>query len=180
MLRRLAAVLGLAAVAITACGPSGDPSGGTVFEGDGFRVRVPEGWQAQATDPHAWQGGQTIALISTQALDPQCEGPGVSACRTPVEELADGSQLVWWVTTNCAGGQCELPDGERLLVGGREARRIESTGLCDEIGATTETAYVVTVSPQRLDAIVACGKDASASVQAQLQDLIDSVDWRTP
>ena len=180
MLRRAAAVLSLVVVAITACGPAADAGAGKVFDGDGFRVRVPDGWQAQATDPHAWRGGQTIALFSTQALDPQCEGQEASDCLAPVEELADGSQLVWWVTTNCAGGQCELPDGERLLVGGREARRIESTGLCDEIGATSETAYVVTVSPQRLDAIVACDNQAPASVQAQLQDLIDSVDWRMP
>src|SRR5262245_18450872 len=101
MLRRLAAVLTLAA-ALTACGPTADASGGAAFDGNGFRVRVPDGWQAQATDPHAWRGGQTIALFSTQALDPQCEGPGASNCRTPLETLDEGSALVWWVTTTCA------------------------------------------------------------------------------
>jgi hypothetical protein len=141
---------------------------------------VPDGWQALATDPHAWRGGQSIAFFSTQALDPQCDGPGVTNCRTPVEALDDGSQLVWWVTTNCAGAGCALPDGERLLIGGREARRIARTGLCDDLRATSEVAYVVAVSPQRLDAIVACDNEAPASVQAQLQSLIDSVDWRTP
>ena len=83
----------------------------------------------------------------------------------PVESLDDGSQLVWWVTTTCAGAACELPDGERLLIGGREARRIEGTGLCDDLCATSEAAYVVAVSPQRLDAIVACDHDAPASVR---------------
>jgi hypothetical protein len=39
---------------------------------------------------------------------------------------------------------------------------------------------VVAVGPQRLDAIVTCANDPPASVQAQLQRLIDSVDWRTP
>ena len=180
MLRRVAAVLSLAAVAMTACGPTGDAAGGAAFEGDGFRVRLPDGWHALAADRDAWRGGQTIALISTQALDPQCDGPGVSNCRAPVEALDDGSQLVWWVTTNCAGAACTLPDGERLLIGGREARRIESTGLCDDLRATSEEAYVVAVSPQRLDAIVACNNDAPASVKAQLQSLIDSIDWRTP
>jgi hypothetical protein len=162
------------------CAPTGEGGAGTAFEGDGFRVRVPDGWQALATDPHAWRGGQTLALISTQALDPQCDGPGVSNCRAPVEALDDGSQLVWWVTTTCAGAACQLPDGEPLLVGGREARRIESTGLCDDLAATSESAYVVAVSPQRLDAIVACDNHAPASVKAQLQSLIDSVHWRTP
>ena len=180
MLRRVATALGLAAMAIAACGPIGEAAGGAIFEGDGFRVRVPDGWQALATDPHDWRGGQTIAFISTQALEPQCDGAGVSNCRTPVEALDDGSQLVWWVTTNCAGAGCTLPDGERRLVGGREARRIERTGLCDDLAATSEAAYVVAVSPQRLDAIVTCANDPSASIQAQLQGLIDSVDWRTP
>jgi hypothetical protein len=177
--RRRVAALWIAGL-LAACAPAGDPADGTAFDGDGFRVQVPSGWRAEATDPDAWSGGQTIALISTQALDPECDGPGVSNCRTPVVALDDGSLLVWWVTTTCAGAACELPDGERLLIGGREARRIESTGLCDDLGATSETAYVVTVSPQRLDAIVACDNDASASVQAQLQSLLDSVDWRTP
>jgi hypothetical protein len=176
---RRAASLCLAGV-LAACAPGGEAVDGRAFSGDGFRVRLPPGWRAEATDPDAWRDGQTIALMSTQALDPQCDGPGVSNCRTPVPALGDGSQLVWWVTTTCAGAACALPEGERLLIGGREARRIESTGLCDDLGATSETAYVVTVSPQRLDAIVTCGNDASAPVRAQLQSLLDSVDWRTP
>jgi hypothetical protein len=166
--------------ALAACAQAGDPADGTAFSGDGFRVQVPSGWRAETADPDAWRGGQAIAFISTQALDPVCDGPGVSNCRTPVPALDDGSLIVWWVTTTCAGAACELPEGERLLIGGREARRIESTRLCDELGATSETAYLVTVSPQRLDAIVACDHDASASVKAQLQGLLDSVDWRTP
>ncbi len=180
MRRGVAAVIAILVAGLAGCGATSDGTEGTVFEGDGFRVRVPAGWHALATDPHAWRGGQTIGLISNQDLDPQCDGPGATNCRLPVEALDDGSQLVWWVTTTCAGAACELPDGEQLLIGGREARRIERTGLCDGLGATSESAYVVTVSPQRLDAIVACDNDAPASVQAELQSLIDSVDWRTP
>jgi len=179
VLRSLAAGACVAAVVAAGCAPTGDGPG-TTFDGDGFRVRVPNGWQALATDPHDWRGGQTIALISTQALDPQCDGPGLTNCRMPVASLDGGSQLVWWVTTTCAGAACELPDGEPLLIGGREARRIEGTGLCDDLSATSEAAYVVAVSPQRLDAIVACDHDAPTSVQAAVQELIASVDWRTP
>ena len=167
-------------MALTACAPANEPNGTAAFDGNGFRLRVPDGWQALATDPGSWRGGQTIAFISNQALDPQCDGPGVGNCHAPVEALDAGSQLVWWITTTCAGATCELPDGERLLVGGREARRIGDTDLCEPLGATAEVAYVVAVSPQRLDAIVACDNDADASVQAQLQSLIDSVEWRTP
>ena len=180
MLRGVAAFLCASVVALTACAPASDGTRGTGFEGDGFRLRLPDGWQALATEPDEWRDGHTIALISTQALDPQCDGPGVSNCRAPVEALDDGSQLVWWITTTCAGVACELPDGERILVGGREARRIQRTELCDDLGATSEFAYVVAVSPQRLDAIVACDNAAPTSVQTELQSLIDSVHWRTP
>jgi hypothetical protein len=179
VMRPVAAIC-LTAAVVAACATTNDVGGGTAFDGDGFRLRVPHGWQAMSTDRHEWRDGQTVALISTQALDPQCDGPGASNCRTPVGTLDHGSQLVWWVTASCAGAACELPDGQRLLVGGREARRLDSTRLCNGLSATSETAYVVAVSPQRLDAIVACDNDAPASVKAQLQSLIDSVDWRTP
>jgi hypothetical protein len=177
--RGLAAAICLLLAAVAACAQP-NVNAGTMFEGDGFRVRVPAGWQAEATDPAAWRGGQTIALMSNQPIDPQCDGPGVTNCRAPVEALAKGSLVVWWVTTNCAGASCQLPEGERLLIGGREARRIERTGLCDDLAATSETAYVVTVTPQRLDAIVTCGRDAPQSATDQLQALLDSIDWRTP
>jgi hypothetical protein len=178
-MRRVAAAALTAVLLVgAACTPSAEADG-TRFDGQGFRVTVPPGWHALATERHAW-GGRTIAVISTQALDPQCDGPGASNCRAPVAALDAGAQLVWWLTTTCAGAACELPDGERLLIGGREARGITSTGLCDSLGATSETAYVVAVSPQRLDAIVTCDNDAPASVRAELQSLVDSVDWRTP
>jgi hypothetical protein len=134
---RAAALGGLMAAIVAGCTMAGEDAIGKSFEGEGFRVRVPAGWQAEATDPDAWRGGQTIALLSTQALDPQCDGPGLTGCRAPVAALDEGSQLVWWVTTTCAGAACELPDGERVLVGGREARRITETGLCADLSATS-------------------------------------------
>ena len=178
-MRAVVAAICLVAVGSGACS-STDGADGTAFAGDGFRVRVPAGWQAEAADPEAWPGGQTLAFFSTQALAPQCEGPGERNCRTPVAALDPGSLLVWWVSAHCAGAACQLPEGERLLIGGREARSIGHSGLCDQLDATSEAAYVVAVGPQRLDAIVACDHDASASVRQQLQSLIDSVDWRTP
>ncbi len=181
MSRGLLAALCLALACLVAgCGATADGAPGAAFDGDGFRVRVPDGWQAQATDPEAWPGQRTIALISNQALDPQCDGPGATDCRAPLAALDEGSALAWWITAHCAGAACQLPDGERLLIGGREARRIAGTGLCADLGATSEVAYVVAVSPQRLDAIVTCDRDAPASVRGQLQSLIEGVDWRTP
>jgi hypothetical protein len=147
-----------------------------------FRVPVPDGWDSLATDRADWADHATVALLASQRLDPQCASvaSGESECTTPVASLRDGALLVWWRSTNCAGSGCELPSGDHLLVGGRQAVRLGGTHLCDELGATREDAYLVTVTPQRVDAIVACGRDASEALRTQLADMLERVAWRTP
>jgi hypothetical protein len=147
----------------------------------GFRVAVPPGWDARGTDRTEWADGRTVALFASQPLDPQCQTSGsAQTCTAPVASLIDGGLLVWWLSENCAGAGCEPPDGERLLVGGRPAIRIDGSQLCDRLGATSERAYLVTVTPQRLDAIVVCERNASEATQAQLRDMLEHVSWRTP
>jgi hypothetical protein len=146
-----------------------------------FAVTLPDGWDSRATDPADWADRRTVALISSQPLDPQCAATtDAGSCTAPVDSLDEGALLMWWLTTTCAGRACQPPDGERLLVGGRQAARIEGTHLCDALGATHEEAYLVTVSPQRLDAIVVCERDVADAVRAQLPDILERVDWRTP
>jgi hypothetical protein len=149
----------------------------------GFRVTVPAGWDAQGTDRTAWADHRTVAILSSQPLDPQC-GPAASAgpgsCTAPLAGLRDGAVLVWWLSENCAGAACEPPAGEQLLIGGRQATRFNGSHLCDALGATEERAYLVTVTPQRLDAVVVCDRHAGEQVMAQLHDLLEHVTWRTP
>lgn len=147
-----------------------------------FRIAVPDGWQGVATDRAEWADHSTVALLATQPLEPQCTtgSSGDIGCTAPVVALRDGAMLVWWHSVNCAGAGCELPDGERLLVGGRPAVRMDGSHLCDSLGATQETAYFVTVSPQRVDAIVACDRSATDAVRQQLAAMLEGVLWRTP
>jgi hypothetical protein len=171
-----AAALGLL---LLGCGP---PTA-NVLELDraGFRVTVPPDWDARGTDRSEWADGRTVALIASQPLEPQCRTSGsAQTCTAPVAALNEGGLLVWWLSENCAGAGCEPPDGERLLVGGRPATRISGSHLCDALGVTSERAYLVTVTPQRLDAIVVCERNASEATQAQLRNLLEHVSWRTP
>ena len=176
----LRATLGVAlALVLVACRP---PTGNVLEVGRaGFRVTVPAGWDARGTDRAEWADGRTVALIASQPLAPQCRTSGSArSCTAPLRSLDEGALLVWWLSENCAGTGCEPPDGERLLVGGRPATRISGSHLCAALGATSERAYLVTVTPQRLDALVVCERNASEATQAQLRDLLEHVSWRTP
>jgi hypothetical protein len=171
---RRALLVGLSCLA--ACS---SPSAGQVLAVDqaGFRVPVPDGWDARATDPADWADGHTVALLATQALNPPCEP---DACSAPVASLRESALLMWWQSTTCAGTACEPPDGERLLVGGRQAARANGSHLCDALGATAEDAYVVSVSPQRLDVIVVCERHATDAERAAMRDVLERVSWHTP
>jgi hypothetical protein len=175
---RAATILALALL-VAACS---QPPGNVLEVGRaGFRVTVPPGWDARGTDRGEWADGRTVALLANQPLDPQCRTSGsAQSCSAPLASLGEGALLVWWLSENCAGIRCEPPDGERLLVGGRPATRIGGSHLCASLGATSERAYLVTVSPQRLDAIVVCERNASEATQAELRDMLEHVSWRTP
>jgi len=51
---------------------------------------------------------------------------------------------------------------------------------CGQIGQTDASAYLVSVSPQRLDTIVVCSRDASTATLRTLRAFLDAVEWRTP
>jgi hypothetical protein len=185
--RRVA--IAAAALLVVVAGACTSAPGSSVLVADGgrFRVPLPEGWDSRAIDRGAWVDGTTVALISSQPLDPQCSAASAVAstaspggCTAPLASLRPGALLAWWHTTTCAGSGCELPEGERLLVGGRQAVRVTGTHQCDALAATDEAAYLVTVTPQRVDAIVVCERNASEAVRSQLAGLLEHVQWRTP
>jgi len=147
----------------------------------GFRLPVPDGWGAAPAALAEVGGRRLVAYLSNQDLQVDCADPAdQSTCLAPVPHLADGALLALWTTANCAGPACELPAGDRLPVGGREATRQLGTSICGSIGATREIAYVVQVSLQRLDTILSCDRNAPASVRQTLLDALAAVDWRTP
>jgi len=164
-------------------GACGAPAGGSYLRADdaGFRVPVPDGWHAQDAKRQEWADQETVALLSSQPLDPQCDPVGsATSCTLPVGALDHGALLVWWRSAYCAGGGCQLPSGESLLVGGRQAVRISGTHLCDGLGATAEYTYLVAVTPQRVDALVTCERDAPEALRTQLANMLEHVEWHTP
>jgi hypothetical protein len=165
---------------LAGCGTAGAP-GPAAADVPGARVSVPVGWAFSATDPAEWGGRPTIALLSNRPIEPVCDGDGAARrCSSPASELRPGQLLVWWLSTTCAGPACTLPDGERRLVGGREAVEVTDVSTCDGMGADRQRAVLVAVSPQRTDALVVCGRAIDAGAQAQLDALLDGIDWRTP
>lgn len=177
---RIRVALAVGMVVLAGCSVS-DASGGIVLavEHAGFRVSVPQGWYAETTNDLAGRL-RVVALLSNEPLAIDCTGAGAERHCSQPAALAEGSLLAWWFAATCAGVDCTPPEGEAMLVGGREASRISGSAICDNLGATSAETYVVAVSPQRLDAIMVCGRDASASIRQELEDMLEHVDWRTP
>jgi hypothetical protein len=145
----------------------------------GFAVQVPDGWFAEATNDAAGQV-QVVAILSNEPLGVDCIGVGAARHCSQPAALAEGGLLVWWFAAFCAGVDCTPPAGDPLLVGGREASRLTGSAICDSLEATSGETYIVAVSPQRLDAIMVCQRNASESARDELAGLLEHVDWRTP
>jgi hypothetical protein len=160
------------------CGPA-VPSGSRIvaFEDEGLRLALPPGWEEIRSSEVGSEVGRTLFYLANQPLQQDCAGDG---CAPPLDALLDGGVLVWWSSVRCAGVGCELPGGERLLIGGREAARGSDTGVCDAIGATEEKVYAVSVTPQRLDWIVICARSPTDDANAELASILDGIGWRTP
>jgi hypothetical protein len=170
----------LAAALLAACGGSAATDPAVVsIDHAGFRLTVPEGWSAEPTNNIEGQL-QTVAYLSNLPLRLRCSGSGAERhCREP-KALAEGSLLVTWLAAFCAGSSCTPPVGQPLLVGGREASLVSGSTVCASLEPTEDETYFVAVTPQRLDAIVVCKRDAPETADGALRDMLEHVDWRTP
>jgi len=161
-----------------------DASGGTrvlALDDEGLRVSVPADWEAMRSGDVAFGTGRVLFYLSNRTLQADCgEKGGEGGCTLPVQALDDRGVLLLWATSACAGAVCELPDGDRRLISGREAAAAPRTGLCDPIGATHQEVYAVTVTPQRIDWIVICARSPGDEERAALDSILNGVDWRAP
>jgi hypothetical protein len=180
--RRRPALLALAGLLLlAACGGPGYAAGGPRWDADGIRFTAPTGWQLRPSGAVRTPASARLFYLATQPLADDCSGSGeMQACRLPVDALEDGGLMLWWHRTTCAGAGCTLPDGSRTQVGDREAVMVDPAEGCGQIGQTDASAWLVQVSPQRLDAIVVCTRNADAETLATLRELLAAVDWRTP
>jgi hypothetical protein len=171
----------LALIILGGCSASVTPTAGRIvaFDDLGLRVALPEGWEAlRSSDPLSAEGG-TLFYLSNQALEVDCGRTG-GDCALPLTELREGGVLMWWSTSPCAGVACELPDGERRLISGREAASAPDTGACGVINATEEDVFAVQVTPQRVDWIVVCARQPGAAERLAVASILEGVDWLTP
>jgi hypothetical protein len=51
---------------------------------------------------------------------------------------------------------------------------------CEEVGYTERSAYYVTVTPQRVDILIACARDPSAATRSALLGFLGAIHWRIP
>jgi hypothetical protein len=176
---RHAGLLALAVILLAACGAPTDEPEPTILtvEHAGFRLTVPDGWSAEPTNNIAGQL-QTVAFLSNLPLDLKCRGLGTTReCREP-RSLEEGSLLVTWLASFCVS--CSPPTGQPFLVGSREASLVSDSTLCQGLEPTDEETYFVVVTPQRLDAIVVCKRDAPDTADAALRAMLEHVEWSTP
>jgi hypothetical protein len=177
---RIGPALAMTLVLLAGCAGR-DATGVAVLPVDhaGFRLPLPEDWYGETTNDVAGQL-RVVAFISNTPLEIDCVGSGAARLCSQPATLAEGSLLIWWLAAFCAGVHCTPPEGDALLVGGREASRLAGASVCNDLHATSSETYIVAVSPQRLDAIMVCQRNAPASATAKLADMLEHVDWRTP
>jgi hypothetical protein len=170
----------VATVVLAACGGA-QVTGGAVLavEHAGFRVPVPDGWYAETTDDAA-EDVRAVAFLSNQPLAIDCSGSGAARHCSQPATLGEGGMLIWWFVVSCAGLDCTPPEGDPLLVGGREASRVSGAPACNDLAGSSEQTYIVAVSGQRLDAIVVCQRNAPEWARDQLADMLEHVNWQTP
>ena len=168
-------VIALAACTSASAPAGSDPSGR--WDAGGVRFSAPVAWYLRTGG--GTTGNGVLAFVSNQPMEACSEDP-TPTCPPPMAQLTAGGVLIGWYATTCVASGCNLPAGGQLLVGGRVAVRYPSPGLCAELLATEVEVVAVTVSPQRVDLIVTCSRDESDETRAQIGQLFDSIQWRTP
>jgi hypothetical protein len=173
-------LLAFALLILAACSSSlPDASAGTRWDDQGVQFTAPTGWAVRAGG-EGLPGATVLAFISNQPIH-HCAGEGSPAsCPPPIPSLESGGVLIEWYETHCVAAGCDLPAGDQILVGGRVAVRYPGPGLCDPLEASDEEVVAVTVSPQRVDLIITCTRDADDAARAAVAAMFDTIRWRTP
>lgn len=117
--------------------------------------------------------------VANEPLRADCNAQLV--CQSPlVEGLSPGGMLVRWVTGGCVARSCDLPAGPLMTIGNRVGVSSVVDRGCEEIGSTEQSAYYVTVSPQRMDILFICARDPSDATRAVFLGFLDAIEWRVP
>ena len=156
--------------------------GGPAFESDELRFVAPTGWEVRrSTEVSLGRSGRFIYLAN-QLLHDDCvaDASGI-VCRPPIDGgLRQGGLLVTWVVQSCVAGGCDLPPVRLISIGNRQGVRVPMSAGCEEVGYTERSAYYVTVTPQRVDILIACARDPSDATRSAFLGFLDAIHWRIP
>jgi hypothetical protein len=118
----------------------------------------PAAWKAY---PFRWGGElhfRPMVYLSTQPVQDPCSTKGnTTSCGFPVGQLQPGGVLVTWNASNPPA--IALGPGSRIMVDGREARRVDTPGgICRSIGAdrTVDVLIQTRPLPSTLTEMTAC------------------------
>jgi hypothetical protein len=118
----------------------------------------PAAWKAY---PFRWAGElhfRPLVYLSTQPVQDPCSTKGnTTSCGFPVKQLEPGGVLVTWNASNPPA--IGHGPGQRIQVGGREARRVDTVGgICRSIGAdrTVDVLIQTRPLPSTLTEFTAC------------------------
>ena len=157
--------------------------GGASFQDDEVRFVAPTGWEVRSSGAESYGAGGAIRLyLANQPLRQDCPvGDPAAVCESLLGDgLRPGGMLVVWLSASCVAKGCDLPPASLIAVGNRQGVRLPLTDGCEGTGFTERSAYYVTVTPQRVDALLVCARDPSDATRSAFLGFLDAVDWRIP
>ncbi len=178
--------LGLACIALlVACAPAIEHPvpAGPAFESDEVRFVAPTGWQLQPSTAVFYGADVEIrTYLANQPLHEDCtDTSGELLCDSPlVDPLRPDGMLVTWFSHECVARGCDLPSAPLIAIGNRQGVRVPYDQGCEGTGFTERSAYYVTVTPQRVDALFTCARDPSDVTRSAFLGFLDAIRWRIP
>lgn len=167
-------------VLLTACATTHPVPGGPSFESDAVRFVAPTGWEMLEPTAPANGTSPVVIYLANQPLRGEC-GPVEASCMGPLADpLRPGGVLVTWAARLCAAQLCNLPSAPLVAIGNRQGVEVFSDAGCEGTGFTERVAYYVTVTPQRVDILLVCARDASDATRSAFRGFLDAIRWRIP
>ena len=178
-MRTVVAIGCLALLTACASAPPHPAPGGPSFADDEIRFVAPTGWVLQPSTAAENGTSQIRLYLANQPLRADCDAQSV--CRSPLADgLRGGGLFVTWITAPCVAHGCDLPAAQLIAIGNRQGVRVPAIQACEGIGTTEGSVYYVTVTPQRVDALFACGRHPSDATRAAFLGFLDAIKWRIP
>lgn len=162
-----AAALVALAVLASACGGGGDAQAAAKkadpplakYSDRYLSFSYPGAWKASAPTGPTELHFQPLVYLSTQPMGSPCSVHGNETdCGWPIKHLEPGGVIaLWQLPYLLPGASVASAAGKSLQVGGKPAKRVETTGgLCRKIGADRTIHVLIELSPAEELELTAC------------------------